>query len=523
MLRLKKNKGFTLVELLAIIIVLSVVVGIVGYVIVNSINKVKEKSYLITITNIEKVSGTYVTENSNNLTYISDDSDNNAEYLCITVKNLIDMGFFKNDIVNSEVAKNKKVSKEDYIYVERDKRDRAIVETKYLLDDSEYAGYCNTDKLLRGNIDFSVTPSLSDWSLEKKITINYEVKNIVSANKVEYTYSYDNSNISLISDDGKSKDVKVSQNGRLTASIKVDGTEITKDLEISKIDNLAPSLAIDKESDDNPLLERTIKVTLSDNDSGIKSGSYFEYAFSKDDKNAPSNYEKVNFNNKDGDKKAEYSIKKSGLDGDYYLWIKANTSDVTGNELNVDENYGYYSFINKFNVTINKDSGIKSVTGAGDYVVGSEVTIQAVVNDYYKFNNWTLWDNIKNSNLKYTFIMPDKDITISASTKKYTCSEGTLTKDSSKGYICVDNSEISRSTKESCKTCHSTYVCGKEKVNECPVLTDNSADCWRWRDINCDYWHDCNCKTCYSCKSGWTNYLGSDDETRSCYKNASLS
>ena len=89
----KNNKGFTLIELLATIAILAIVVSITLYVSLSAIEKSREKSYKVTINNIEKEAANYLLENSDRLFFISDTKDLSAEYQCITVQNLIDMGY----------------------------------------------------------------------------------------------------------------------------------------------------------------------------------------------------------------------------------------------------------------------------------------------------------------------------------------------------------------------------------------------------------------------------------------------
>ena len=73
----KKNYGFTLVELLAVIAILGIVVSITVFVSIKSINKAKEKSYKTTINNIERMAGTYLEENGDRLFYISKNDGSN--------------------------------------------------------------------------------------------------------------------------------------------------------------------------------------------------------------------------------------------------------------------------------------------------------------------------------------------------------------------------------------------------------------------------------------------------------------
>ena len=53
----KNNKGFTLVELLAVIVILSIILSITIYIAIKAVNAAREKSYQVTIKNIEKEAG----------------------------------------------------------------------------------------------------------------------------------------------------------------------------------------------------------------------------------------------------------------------------------------------------------------------------------------------------------------------------------------------------------------------------------------------------------------------------------
>ena len=92
------NKGFTLVELLATLAVLSLVSTIVIYVAINVVNSAKDKSYLVTRNNVEKAAVSYLEENSDKIHFVK--YKDNIEYLCVTVQNLIDTNYFDKDVLN---------------------------------------------------------------------------------------------------------------------------------------------------------------------------------------------------------------------------------------------------------------------------------------------------------------------------------------------------------------------------------------------------------------------------------------
>ena len=80
------KKGFTLVELIATIVVLALVVSISAYAITNIINSAKEKNYELLIKNIKDASETYYQECK-----YSDITCNDT----VTLQYLVDYGYLK--------------------------------------------------------------------------------------------------------------------------------------------------------------------------------------------------------------------------------------------------------------------------------------------------------------------------------------------------------------------------------------------------------------------------------------------
>lgn len=80
------KKGFTLVELIATIVVLALVVSISAYAITNIINSAKEKNYKLLIKNIIDASETYYQECK-----YSDITCNDT----VTLQYLVDYGYLK--------------------------------------------------------------------------------------------------------------------------------------------------------------------------------------------------------------------------------------------------------------------------------------------------------------------------------------------------------------------------------------------------------------------------------------------
>ena len=72
----------------------------------------------------------------------------------------------------------------------------------------------------------------------------------------------------------------------------------------------------------------------------------------------------------------------------------------------------YYYTRNRYTVTLNKGTGISSVTGAGTYLYGASVTINATVSQGYTWSKWT--GTYNTATQKYTFTMPCENVTDTA-------------------------------------------------------------------------------------------------------------
>ena len=236
------NGGFTLVELLATIAILALVSVLVIYTAINVIDNAKENSYKVTIGNIEKMSENYLLENKDNVFWLNG-GNGNYLYQCISVQNLIDYGYFKNDVLNSKVSDDRQVNANDYIYVEMNSATKTIVRNVLLIDDDYSSGLCG-DNGGTGNIDFSVVPT--GWAREKEVTITYRLlSGIDGITNYKYSYIFDvDSNVSNSDNFNKNTVIqrfRVNKNGIINASIDNGNNNIKNaSLIVSKIDNNGP-------------------------------------------------------------------------------------------------------------------------------------------------------------------------------------------------------------------------------------------------------------------------------------------
>ena len=263
----RNNKGFTLVELLATIAILSILVTIGLYLSTDTLNVAKRKSYEVTINNVEKNANTYVTENKNKIFYLTS-SDGKREYQCVTISNLIEMGYLDANVVNSPInSEGDKLDENDYIYIERDAQSKTLLKSVY---NREGDYNCEDTIKATGDITFIVNPSMNVWSREKTITINYKVKNRQSASTYQYTYAI-NSSTSEIAVNNSQTTITLDSPTTINAKI-MNGEDslITKTLYIGLIDDIKPSISL-TDTTISPNFNGTAKIPISviDNESGV--------------------------------------------------------------------------------------------------------------------------------------------------------------------------------------------------------------------------------------------------------------
>lgn len=383
--KLKSNsKGFTLVELLAVIAILSVVVTIVIYAATNIVKHSKENSYQVTINNIEKQAGNYIDEELANTDWVNiANTGGDYQYQCVTVQNLIDAGYFGIDVLDSFVTENRQVMANDYIYIERVTETKSIIKN-ILLYDSSFSGLCS-DFSATGRVSIEVSPS--GWTTSKNVNITYTLNNVNVSDYSYYNYGYSfiSSNVTKSYENYEPISFIVNNNGNVYAFIKDDENKlIASDTKIiSKIDNTKPDGEI--LSTNNVASKQTVTLSMTDNESGVS-----EYYF------GTSNNEPSGGDWKDVDDAKTVTLNtvvdKSGT---WYLWIK----DAVGNVKEVSKKF-YKTTLSISNAKVNVN---EIITMEGDSFTLPSVT----ANKFYKFNGW--YDNDKYDGSSITTYKPIGD------------------------------------------------------------------------------------------------------------------
>ena len=83
------RKGYTLIELLAVILIIGLILGFSTYGIINAFNNSKNKSLTISVNSIKESAETYATEKNDDSSYWLDITDKENKYFCITASSSI--------------------------------------------------------------------------------------------------------------------------------------------------------------------------------------------------------------------------------------------------------------------------------------------------------------------------------------------------------------------------------------------------------------------------------------------------
>ena len=139
------RKGYTLIELLAVILIISLIITLSIFGIINAINSSKEKAATLSINSIKEAAETYATEKNDDSSYWLDITDKDNKYFCTTIEELMNKGLLD----KKANIKSKDFDIHSYVLVKKNKvtmvNSKAEILTK---DKANSDGY----KVCMGNI-----------------------------------------------------------------------------------------------------------------------------------------------------------------------------------------------------------------------------------------------------------------------------------------------------------------------------------------------------------------------------------
>ena len=259
---MNSKKGFTLVELLGVLVVLGLISVIIVPKVIDSITTSKEAAYQTQVETIENAAKKYGI--SNDLLYPKE-----GEKKYIAVKDLIAVG----ELSDKEII-NPKTGNKMNGYV--------LVEYNSGYQQYEYTYVEEIDENTLGAM--GPTYEVKDptkWTTSKNVTIIYPkgngkyeyeftFKGIVEIGGHEYNYTEQDWKEKWISTPELRKNITFKTNGSLIARVKNKDEYIYgSTLEIEKIDNTAPSAALGHDKNTLTTNKINLVATCTDNESGI--------------------------------------------------------------------------------------------------------------------------------------------------------------------------------------------------------------------------------------------------------------
>lgn len=142
---MKKNNGFTLIELMAVIIILGVIGLIVFPTALDSINNSKEKLYKEQVKRILDAAESWAADNDSLLP----DAEENSTPIMITIDYLQKAGLLKKDDVKNPISGTESMAEKIVIYYDNDYKQYTAV---YCDTSEENSKLYYTDEIERNNV-----------------------------------------------------------------------------------------------------------------------------------------------------------------------------------------------------------------------------------------------------------------------------------------------------------------------------------------------------------------------------------
>ena len=136
------KKGYTLIELLAVILIIGLILVFSTYGIIKAIKSSKGKAATLSEKSIKESAETYATEKNDDSSYWLDITDKENKYFCTTIEELMNKGLL------DKKAESTKFKKSDFVLVKKNKVTNVNSKAEILTNDNNNDDY----KVCSGNI-----------------------------------------------------------------------------------------------------------------------------------------------------------------------------------------------------------------------------------------------------------------------------------------------------------------------------------------------------------------------------------
>ena len=281
------KKGFTLVELLGVIVILALVVGGGVFGIIKIIEKSRGESASISVESIKKATIVYSTEKENDDNYWKTISRKGYEgkYFCVTVEELINKGLLSKDKELGDISPYTYVGiKKDSVTLVKDNPvllNNIKLEEENLSNIEKLYGVC-TGNIINENISSFPTLTGGTGYTDEIESINFTIAKgeYVKVKEIICEYGITSTNLN--------KNGKISGNTCNLDNLKDNTQYYIRICNTTENDSIACSDTISKTTAKikGPTFNLTDKLTITYNKDNIKGDSYYYF---KSNKNATSN------------------------------------------------------------------------------------------------------------------------------------------------------------------------------------------------------------------------------------------
>ena len=281
------KKGFTLVELLGVIVILALVVGGGVFGIIKIIEKSRGESASISVESIKKATIVYSAEKENDDNYWKTISRKGYEgkYFCVTVEELINKGLLSKDKELGDISPYTYVGiKKDSVTLVKDNPvllNNIKLEEENLSNIEKLYGVC-TGNIINENISSFPTLTGGTGYTDEIESINFTIAKgeYVKVKEIICEYGITSTNLN--------KNGKISGNTCNLDNLKDNTQYYIRICNITENDSIACSDTISKTTAKikGPTFNLTDKLTITYNKDNIKGDSYYYF---KSNKNATSN------------------------------------------------------------------------------------------------------------------------------------------------------------------------------------------------------------------------------------------
>ena len=136
------KKGYTLIELLAVILIIGLILVLSTYGIIKAVKSSKGKAATLSEKSIKEAAETYATEKNDDSNYWLDITDKENKYFCTTIEELMNKGLL------DKKAESTKFKKSDFVLVKKNKVTNVNSKAEILTNDNNNDDY----KVCSGNI-----------------------------------------------------------------------------------------------------------------------------------------------------------------------------------------------------------------------------------------------------------------------------------------------------------------------------------------------------------------------------------